>query len=379
MKGEAGDIGWKHVYLFIWDGADDPAGDGEGIGSASGNAFGQFGDVNFAAANTSVAPGSFNLIDKDLSAFTSASLKVAIVFWAANMDSTGGSRTSYTISDIEFVEVGEAVTVSILEIPNVRAPVAGQTAVKSFTTAQYKGSVEWSPDLPSNGRFVLGTVYTATITLTPYPGYKVDGLAANAFTLKEAATVNVTNVVNTGTLTAIFPAAVQGAADKNVTFTDGQVKGNQNAPTAFVITVDSTTKYSVEGYGSYDQQYTYFPVTFDSGVKLSDYTKISFTVTTVSGSIQYKPIYVLAYAPDAVLPQHIQKDSSVYRFASKTEGNPVAGYGANNLVLDVIVAGGADGDNAQKDANSILVVINLPSDNNDQAKYSISSVKFYND
>ncbi|HVI40772.1 MAG TPA: S-layer homology domain-containing protein, partial [Anaerovoracaceae bacterium] len=55
-----------------------------------------------------------------------------------------------------------------------------------------------------------GTVYTATITITPKTGYTTTGVAANFFTV--AGATSVTNAVNSSVVTAIFPATAAAAS-----------------------------------------------------------------------------------------------------------------------------------------------------------------------
>jgi hypothetical protein len=60
------------------------------------------------------------------------------------------------------------------------APVPGGRPAAYFAAVQYTGAVDWSPP-PAAGQFAGGTVYTATVTLTPASGYSLSGLAG-AFT-----------------------------------------------------------------------------------------------------------------------------------------------------------------------------------------------------
>jgi len=92
--------------------------------------------------------------------------------------------------------------INIAAIPGVTAPVRGATPVTAITeTAQYTGSVTWNPD---HLAFAGGTVYTATITLTPKAGYTLTGVVKDFFTVAGADTV--TNAAYSGVVTAVFPA-----------------------------------------------------------------------------------------------------------------------------------------------------------------------------
>ena len=97
--------------------------------------------------------------------------------------------------------------INIVAIPGVTVPVCGGTPVTAITeTAQYTGTVSWSPTV--SGTFAASTVYTATITLTAKAGFTLTGVAANSFTVAGA---TATNAVNSGVVTAVFPAT--GVAD----------------------------------------------------------------------------------------------------------------------------------------------------------------------
>jgi hypothetical protein len=68
-------------------------------------------------------------------------------------------------------------------------------------TAQYSGEVTWSPALDADGKFVPGTAYTATITLTVNGNYTLDGVGENFFTVAGAA---ATNAAGSEVITALF-------------------------------------------------------------------------------------------------------------------------------------------------------------------------------
>ncbi|WP_461255974.1 hypothetical protein [Treponema sp. R80B11-R83G3] len=93
------------------------------------------------------------------------------------------------------------VTISAIE--GVTLPVIGKTPVKAITeTAQYTGTVTWSPAV--TGTFQINTQYTATVTLTAKPGYTLQGVAANFFTVAKAESAS--NDENSGVVTAAFPS-----------------------------------------------------------------------------------------------------------------------------------------------------------------------------
>lgn len=105
------------------------------------------------------------------------------------------------------LEEAERVTVTEPAIGGVTAPVVGETPVTAITEGkQFTGTVTWSPEVST---FAASTVYTATITLTPKAGYKLDGVAANFFTV--AGATSVSNGANSGVVTAVFPATKEAA------------------------------------------------------------------------------------------------------------------------------------------------------------------------
>ncbi len=96
---------------------------------------------------------------------------------------------------------GGDTVVNIAAIPGVVAPAYSGTPVTTITeTDQYTGTVAWNP---SDSAFAATTVYTATITLTPKPGYKITGVIADFFTV--AGATSVTNSAGSGVVTAAFP------------------------------------------------------------------------------------------------------------------------------------------------------------------------------
>ena len=94
--------------------------------------------------------------------------------------------------------------INIAAIPGVTSPDRGATPVTTIIeTAQYTGTVAWNG---SPATFAASTVYTATITLTAKSGYTLTGVAANFFTV--AGATSDTNPVNSGVVTAVFPATL---------------------------------------------------------------------------------------------------------------------------------------------------------------------------
>jgi uncharacterized repeat protein (TIGR02543 family) len=93
-------------------------------------------------------------------------------------------------------------TVTIAKIDGVVPPVAGDTPADAIVpTDQFTGTVRWSPQ-PGAGGFAPGTVYTATITLTPKTGYTCMGVAADFFEVAGSAVAS--NDKDGNIVTAVF-------------------------------------------------------------------------------------------------------------------------------------------------------------------------------
>ena len=101
------------------------------------------------------------------------------------------------------------VTVDIFDLLGITPPKALATPVRTVTaTPQYTGTVIWKDDkgvtLPVGRDFDYGTTYVATIILTPNLGFTTQGVEANSFIV--AGATSVTNLRNSGMVTARFPA-----------------------------------------------------------------------------------------------------------------------------------------------------------------------------
>jgi hypothetical protein len=99
-------------------------------------------------------------------------------------------------------------TLSNYNIQGVTRPVKGATPVTNvFETAEHSGTISWFQSdgiTPLVGNFAASTVYVAKITLTVKPPYYISGTPANKFTVEHASVV--TNLINSGIVTAVFPA-----------------------------------------------------------------------------------------------------------------------------------------------------------------------------
>jgi len=93
-------------------------------------------------------------------------------------------------------------------VRGVTIPVKGATPVSVvFETAEHSGTVSWfesNGTTPLVGNFAASTVYVAKIDITAKPPYRLVGTPANTFIVEGASVV--TNPINSGSVTAVFPA-----------------------------------------------------------------------------------------------------------------------------------------------------------------------------
>ncbi|MFA6324937.1 MAG: pilin [Candidatus Paceibacterota bacterium] len=118
-------------------------------------------------------------------------------------------------------------------IKGIIPPATGARPVTKITpTNEYTGTVDWSPD---DNTFASGTVYTATITLTPKTNYTLDRLFNNYFSVEKAEEVSYN--AGTNIVTAIFPKT----ADFN------SLSNNINNSTNNTDVITSTINSGVSG------------------------------------------------------------------------------------------------------------------------------------
>ena len=132
-------------------------------------------------------------------------------------NSTGGTDKSFSLSltgpvgvTVNPASATMAITprstVNISAISDITAPATLDIPATAITgTAQYTGTVTWSPN---HAVFQAGTVYTATIALSYEPGYTFNGVPENYFTVPGA---SATNSANSGVITAVFPGTPYAA------------------------------------------------------------------------------------------------------------------------------------------------------------------------
>lgn len=133
-------------------------------------------------------------------------------YGSANVENNTAAYANIRLSAVEapssdikvaFFGLKEATTKVVITKPaiiNLPVPVKGEKAKKEIECEQFTGTVTWDPN---NATFAASTAYTATISITPKPGYTLSGVTANFFTLEGA--TSVSNNANSGIVTAKFP------------------------------------------------------------------------------------------------------------------------------------------------------------------------------
>lgn len=178
--------------------------------TAGGNAISRRGDSSGdLTANISIPDGKSALIKGCGYAMNFAPTLVrATVTASANFD--GNTSITYNVEDITTYkylkfEPGLDTTVNDLNLTDkLTSPVTGGSPATAIADdAQYTGTVAWNS---APAKFLGGTSYTATVTLTAQEGYTFSGVAQNAFSHTGA--TSVTNSAGSGTtltVTIVFP------------------------------------------------------------------------------------------------------------------------------------------------------------------------------
>ncbi len=149
-------------------------------------------------------------------------------------------------------------------ITGVTPPVSEVTPVTLATNSiQYTALVSWSPAVL--GVFAGNTTYTATITVTPAPGYDLTGVPSNFFTVSGA--TRVTNSAGSGTVTVVFPTTAPSPSN-TVTFNNNGGSGSMTAQTNDTPTALTTNTFTRAGYDSshWDTAANNYGTTYDDGV-----------------------------------------------------------------------------------------------------------------
>jgi hypothetical protein len=289
-----------------------------------------------------------------------------------NGSSPTTEKTSFKITNVIFVPHAKAlgdVAVDEKDITGVAKPVAGETPVAAITeTAQYTGAVAWAGTLDGAGKFVAGTVYTATITLTAEEGFTFKGVAADFF---EVAGATTTNPADSGVVTAVFPAAVAPATAVTVTVgSTAKQTISLTAPNGTVTPLDDGTGYTYvyDAAAGYRNGYAVFKV--DLGGALSGFASVDFIYDTISGDGNYKPVFV--YASTTTLSGNLESAANTdFLVGSKESGNPVGNGNANAVSIPIDDPGTLTGE-----LFFAIAVPCGPTGSGNATSYKITNIKF---
>ncbi len=192
--------------------------------------------------------------------------------------------------------IGDAV-INRAVIPGVAAPVKGEVPVTDpIDTAQYTGTITWSPD---DSPFAATTVYTVTIVLTAKTGYTLNGVPADFFTVAGVPALNAANsgtviavFPSTGTIDAVFQGIVQTGGTSGTADSTGLALTFDVDPvtlTADNITVTGAVKGALSGSGTTRSLGI-------SNIAVANEETVSVTITSPSGySITGSPKTAVVY------------------------------------------------------------------------------------
>jgi len=285
--------------------------------------------------------------------------------YAGNITTSGwDKKATYTIAvtKVTFVGAGVADTVVDLKaIPDIIVPATGLTPVTTVgTNAQYTGTVAWAGTLDGAGKFVQGTSYTATITLTAKEGFTLEGVAANFFTV--AGAVTAINAANSGVVTAVFPPAQNPPAEV-VLFdlatwlsgqTDGAITGNlttplvkAGSPTVTVasgtLVISDRTGGTWEGIDINVSGFTFDYANYDYTLTVTGYTSAASNIKAGQTGGAYEEVGRVTTdgttTPVSFTQPVPEKDSSDAAFGNIRINSDVAQSGGSFTLTSVILKG----------------------------------------
>jgi hypothetical protein len=177
---------------------------------------------------------------------------------------TGGSGTAAAGPHVASVEVVIAPDkpITIQNISGIAVPVFNGTPVQAITpNDEYTGTVTWTPamsdgsDGATAGKFAAFTEYIALVTITPKPGYTLDGLPANFFIVNGATSMSAGSgsggsQTNTVSFTARFPETGDASSVKVVYQVDQPFGAYSGSGVATARILASDSKFIELRYGS---------------------------------------------------------------------------------------------------------------------------------
>ena len=239
-----------------------------------------------------------------------------------------------------FVVTVNAMIVTHSVISGVSVPVLGETPVSVISVdSQFTGSVSWSTGA---GAFPASTIETATITLTPATGYTLSGVSADHFTVSGA--TSVTNPINTGIITAVFPATSAPApttiTQASITLT-APVTGATPASTILATSQFTGTVSWVPTDSPFDSGTVYtatITVTPETGYTLSGVSADFFTVSGANSSTHGAGSGVITaiFPATAATPPSVITDSAIVGIVLPVTGatpvSSISSYQYNGVI-----------------------------------------------
>jgi hypothetical protein len=180
--------------------------------------------ADYTATVTLTAKGDYTFSGVGLNAFTYAG--------AASVTNLASNGTVTVVFPKTGGTENEPAAVDALELDSFfTKPATGGTPAASFAgNSQYSGTIAWTKadGTAFTGNFAAGTSYKAVVTLTVKNStFTFNGVEADSFTYSGAA--SVTNAVNTGVVTIVFPT-LPGTATDPVVADALELAGSITAP-----------------------------------------------------------------------------------------------------------------------------------------------------
>jgi len=219
----------------------------------------------------------------------------------------------------------------------------------------HNGATNKYPDLVTNAVSTIvarGDDFASGETKVAFQ-FNSDGNATGTFRIK---IISVTKEAGTS-------GGGSDAATKTVAFVSTDITG-------YNATISDVTSagFKVTNTGGYEYAYPCFKVTFDAGIKLSDYAKIKFTL---NADTQYKPVRVAAFS---ALPTAGTTIPSGYaNIIAENTGNAIENANTDYPQTLNIKAALPEGTNA----NVVFIAICIHAENG--KVYTIKDVSFTND